>query len=98
MQNTSGDQKVTYKWSELNELSISNGYIEKDSYNPYNDVNKQYYLSDSYCIYDKDNFYGGTGINVSWRFTVTYIPIDTCSTTGSKEIGTMWNVLKVKNT
>lgn len=98
LQNTSGDQKVTYKWSELNELSISNGYIERDSYNPYNDINKQYYLSDSYCIYDKDNFYGGTGVNVSWRFTVTYIPIDTCSTTGSKEIGTMWNVLKVKNT
>lgn len=98
LQNTSGDQTVTYSWGELEALSISNGYIEKDSYNPYNDLNKQYYLSDSYCVYDYDGFYGGTGINVSWRFTVTYIPIDTCSTANSKEIGTMWNVLKVENT
>ena len=70
--------------------------IIKDAYNPYNDVNKQVQSYEStYCVYDKDGYYGGDGVNVSWRFVLTYIPIDTCKVDdGALHIGTLYNVLK----
>lgn len=95
---TSTEETATYTWDQLEQLSASKGDIERDSYNYYNEINKNHTLSGGYCVYDKDGYYGGTGINVSWRFVITYVPIDTCSTDGAGEIGTMWNVLKVENT
>ena len=75
------------------------GIYKKDAFNPYNDINKQVpdmsYLH--VCRYDKDGYIGGDGVNVSWRFILTYTPIDTCDVddSGTLPIGTEWNVLRL---
>ena len=40
--------------------------------------------------------YGGTGINVSWRFIISNACIDSSSANGGKEIGTLWNILNCR--
>ncbi len=75
---------------------IKDDKVGKDSYNPYTDINEQ--LADDYkkmCLYDDSGYYGGTGVNVSWRFVLTYIPIDTCEIDkDSLNIGTQYNIIK----
>lgn len=82
-------------WDQLSEISESKDLIDLEAYNEYNDINEQYSsnkLSDL-CTLDKDGYYGGTGVNVSWRFVVTYVPIDTCDVS-NKSAGTQWNIHK----
>ena len=92
--NKSGNVYKT--WSDLDEISKSTDQIYREAYNNYNDINEQYNLND-YCVFDNEGYYGGHGINVDWRFVITYVPMDTCSANGALSIGTMWNVIRHDN-
>lgn len=86
----------SFKINELLKLSKSEDLICKEAYNSYNDINKQFNI-DKCCVYDKDGYYGGTGINVSWRFIIYNTCIDSSVVKDGKEIGTLSNILNCKN-
>ena len=87
-------------WDQLSTISESKDKTDLEAYNEYNDVNTQYAYKDlgEGCTLDRDGYYGGTGVNVSWRFIVTYVPIDTCTVASSKSAGTAWNIHKLEST
>ena len=88
------DSKEINTYTSISE--IKDDKIGRDSYNPYSNINEQFTNSrNSICIYDDEGYYGGTGTNVSWRFVLTYIPIDTCEIDeNSLNIGTQYNIIK----
>lgn len=65
---------IKFRYNELDEISsyTNQDYIE--AYNEYNDVNKHI---DNPCLFDNEDYYGGVGKNVSWRFVVALNPLDT---------------------
>lgn len=76
---------TTYKFRQqfdsIDDVIQQNDSIEgsKWSLNSYSDmtVDQSNYLSSDLCKYDENNYLGGTGKNVSWRFITTRIPLDT---------------------
>ncbi len=86
-------------WPKPNADGTYDEKILKDAFNPYNDINKQEFdsISDK-CIYDNEGYFGGSGTNVSWRFVLTYVPIDTCDVdSAALSIGTQYNIIKCKS-
>lgn len=81
-----------YKWSELETLSKSTGSVEQESFNNITDINKKF--SSTGCWYDDQGYFGGKGMNVSWRFVITEIPLDTSSADKANKIGTTWNIIQ----
>lgn len=93
-----GRQPTDGSWPKPNADGTYDEKVYKDAFNPYNDINKQSFNSLDKCIYDSEGYFGGSGTNVSWRFILTYIPIDTCEVDdNSLPIGTLWNVLRHKS-
>ena len=89
----------TRAFANYTDIINSDYKICKDSFNPYNDINKQFVYNDNeYCVYDSDGYFGGDGPNVSWRFVLTYIPIDTCELDNAAlPIGTQHNILQCRS-
>lgn len=79
-----------FYWSQLKQLSTSKDLYCLQSYNEYNNINETYPI-DNYCVYDKNGYYGGSGVNVDWRFVISNSCIDSSSVYGGKEIGTLSN-------
>lgn len=90
-----GVDEETYSFNDLEKISKSQNLICREAYNEYNDINKQPDIEQS-CVYDEQYYYGGTGINVSWRFIISNACIDSSSANGGKEIGTLWNILNCR--
>lgn len=53
--------------------------------NKYSDVNYESQIVDiAIGMFDKDNFLGGTGNNISWRFIKTYVPLHEFTSNGQE--------------
>lgn len=93
------DTQECQSFSDYTSITSQQDKIYRDSFNPYNDINKQFADYDTKkCQFDNDGYYGGSGPNVSWRFVLTYIPIDTCEVDEKAlKIGTLYNILKCES-
>lgn len=89
----SGDSKVTI----TDPYQANNQYGSlafKDCYNPNNNINN---VIDNDELYDLQGYYGGSGVNVSWRFVVTQNIEDANPAGNSRDIGTISNYTKKTN-
>lgn len=93
---TDKDGYEEFSWNDLETISKSTDKVCREAYNAYNDINYQYNIIDK-CVFDNEGYYGGHGVNVDWRFILTYVVMDTCFTQNTLEIGTRWNAIKHDN-
>lgn len=68
---TAGDSAIDYT-NKLSEIAITS-----DAFNSFNDINTEYTEDQNKCAFDKQLYYGGEGINISWRFIIAELNGDT---------------------
>ena len=91
---TANESPVDYT-NRLSEISATS-----DAFNPFNDINTEYTQDQNNCMFDKSLYYGGEGINISWRFIIAELNGDTTpavTTDNFGKVGTKSSRIQLKS-
>lgn len=72
--------------------------LKSEAYNVFNDINTKWADKKDWYVYTAEHngkrYWGGTGVNIEWRFIVTDVILDSCDASNNRDIGTRWNIIK----
>lgn len=89
---TSDSRSTITDPSQANNFYGSSAF--RDCYNPNNNINNPISNDE---LYDLQGYYGGSGVNISWRFVITQNVEDANPAGNYRDIGTQSNYIKKQN-